>query len=119
MDYKEEFIEFLVQCNALKFGRFELKSGRIAPYFINAGMFNTGARIRKLGEFYAKAVKEHFADDFDGIYGPAYKGIPLCISAAQALADMGMDKGYGPDGEGDGETIDQQDCPALRVTQPD
>jgi orotate phosphoribosyltransferase len=94
MDYKEEFIEFLVQCNALKFGRFELKSGRIAPYFINTGMFNTGARIRKLGEFYAKAVKEHFADDFDGIYGPAYKGIPLCISAAQALADMGMDKGY-------------------------
>ena len=94
MDYKEEFIEFLVQCNALKFGRFELKSGRIAPYFINTGMFDTGAKIKKLGTYYAKAISEHFKDDFHGIYGPAYKGIPLCITAASALADMGIDKGY-------------------------
>jgi orotate phosphoribosyltransferase len=94
MTYKQEFIEFLIECDALRFGRFELKSGRIAPYFINTGMFDTGAKIKKLGIFYAKAVHEHFSDDFDGIYGPAYKGIPLCISAAQALADMGMDKGY-------------------------
>lgn len=94
MSYKEDFIKFLVQCNALKFGEFELKSGRIAPYFINTGMFDTGLKIKKLGLFYAKAVKEHFADSFDGIYGPAYKGIPLCISTAQALSDMGMDKGY-------------------------
>ena len=94
MTYKEEFIEFLVECDALKFGKFELKSGRIAPYFINTGMFDTGLKIKKLGTFYAKAVQEHFSDTFDGIYGPAYKGIPLCISAAQALSDMGMDKGY-------------------------
>ena len=94
MSYKEEFIEFLVQCNALKFGEFELKSGRIAPYFINTGMFDTGTKIKKLGTFYARAVQEHFQDNFDGIYGPAYKGIPLCITAAAALADMGMDKGY-------------------------
>jgi len=94
MTYKEEFIEFLVECDALKFGEFELKSGRIAPYFINTGMFDTGLKIKKLGTFYAKAIHEHFSNDFDGIYGPAYKGIPLCISAAQALSDMNMDKGY-------------------------
>jgi len=94
MTYKEEFIEFLIECDALKFGRFELKSGRIAPYFINTGMFDTGLKIKRLGSFYAKALYEHFSDHFDGIYGPAYKGIPLCISAAQALSDMGMDKGY-------------------------
>ncbi len=94
MTYKEEFIEFLVECNALKFGEFELKSGRIAPYFINTGMFDTGLKIKKLGGFYARAIQEHFSDAFDGIYGPAYKGIPLCISAASALADLGLDKGY-------------------------
>ena len=94
MNYKEEFIEFLVECNALKFGKFELKSGRIAPYFINTGMFDTGAKVQKLGTYYAKAINAHFKDDFHGIYGPAYKGIPLCITAACALADMGIDKGY-------------------------
>jgi len=94
MTYKSEFIEFLMECNALRFGEFELKSGRIAPYFINTGMFDTGLKIKKLGAFYARAIQEHFADDFDGIYGPAYKGIPLCISAAAALSDRGMDKGY-------------------------
>jgi orotate phosphoribosyltransferase len=94
MTYKEKFIEFLVECNALRFGEFELKSGRMAPYFINTGMFDTGLKIKKLGEFYARAIQEHFSDAFDGIYGPAYKGIPLCISAASALADLGLDKGY-------------------------
>jgi len=94
MTYKEEFIEFLIDCNALKFSEFELKSGRIAPYFINTGMFDTGLKIKKLGIYYAKAIQEHFSGNFDGIYGPAYKGIPLCIAAAQALSDMGMDKGY-------------------------
>ncbi|MCM2286511.1 MAG: orotate phosphoribosyltransferase [Desulfobacula sp.] len=94
MTYKEEFIEFLVECNALRFGEFELKSGRLAPYFINTGMFDTGLKIKRLGGFYARAIQEHFSDRFDGIYGPAYKGIPLCISAASALADLGLDKGY-------------------------
>lgn len=94
MSYKEEFIELLVECDALLFGRFELKSGRIAPYFINTGMFNTGARIQRLGATYARAIQEHFGEDFDGIYGPAYKGIPLCVSTAIALAGMGIDKGY-------------------------
>jgi len=94
MTYKEEFIEFLVECNALRFGEFELKSGRMAPYFINTGMFDTGLKIKRLGGFYARAIQEHFSDRFDGIYGPAYKGIPLCISAASALADLGLDKGY-------------------------
>ncbi|WDP90263.1 MAG: orotate phosphoribosyltransferase [Desulfobacter sp.] len=94
MSYKEEFIEFLVECDALRFGEFKLKSGRIAPYFINTGMFDTGTQIKKLGGFYARAVQEHFGEDFDGIYGPAYKGIPLCITAATALADLGVDKGY-------------------------
>ncbi len=94
MTYQQEFIEFLVQCNALKFGEFELKSGRIAPYFINTGMFDTGSKIKRLGSYYAKAIQEHFGENFDGIYGPAYKGIPLCITAAAALSDMDLDKGY-------------------------
>jgi orotate phosphoribosyltransferase len=94
MAYKEEFIEFLVECDALRFDEFELKSGRIAPYFIDTGMFDSGMKIKQLGAYYAKAVKEHFGNDFDGIYGPAYKGIPLCISASEALYEMGMDKGY-------------------------
>lgn len=94
MSYKEEFITFLVQCNALKFGEFKLKSGRMAPYFINTGMFDTGAKIRTLGQYYAKAVLDHFGTHFDGIYGPAYKGIPLCITAAAALAEDGIDTGY-------------------------
>ncbi len=94
MTYKEEFIEFLVQCNALKFGEFTLKSGRVAPYFINTGMFDTGMKIKKLGEYYAKAVQECFGDRFDAIYGPAYKGIPLCVAASTGLYDLGIDKGY-------------------------
>ncbi len=94
MTYKEEFIEFLIKCNALRFGEFELKSGRIAPYFINTGMFDTGSKIKKLGTYYARAIQDHFGNDFDGIYGPAYKGIPLCITAAAALADEDIDKGY-------------------------
>lgn len=94
MTYKEAFIEFLVACDALKFGEFELKSGRVAPYFINTGMFDTGMKIKKLGIFYARAIQEHFLLNFDGIYGPAYKGIPLCVSASLALADEGIDKGY-------------------------
>ena len=78
MTYKDAFIEFLVACDALRFGEFKLKSGRMAPYFINTGMFDTGHKIKTLGTFYAKAIQEHFNDQFDGIYGPAYKGECLC-----------------------------------------
>ncbi|MDZ7663829.1 MAG: orotate phosphoribosyltransferase [Desulfotignum sp.] len=91
---KESFIRFLVACNALKFGEFQLKSGRIAPYFINTGMFDTGQKITQLGVHYAKAVHQYFNTGFDGIYGPAYKGIPLCVSTAMALSGMGHDTGY-------------------------
>ena len=93
-DYKSEFIEFLVACDALKFGEFTLKSGRVAPYFINTGMFDTGEKISRLGHYYAQAITAHFGDKFDGIYGPAYKGIPLCITTAMGLAARGMDTGY-------------------------
>ena len=92
--YKTEFIEFLVACDALKFGEFTLKSGRVAPYFINTGMFDTGEKIARLGNYYAQAVQAHFKENFDGIYGPAYKGIPLCIATAMGLAARGVDKGY-------------------------
>lgn len=94
MTYQQAFITFLVQCDALGFGTFELKSGRVAPYFINTGMFDTGDKIKQLGVHYARAVDQHFGKAFDGIYGPAYKGIPLCVSTAMALADMGHDTGY-------------------------
>ncbi len=94
MTDKELFIRFLIECNALTFGDVQLKSGRIAPYFINTGMFDTGQKITRLGDHYAKAVHRYFNTGFDGIYGPAYKGIPLCVSTAMALSGMGHDTGY-------------------------
>ena len=93
-DYKKEFIRFLVEAGSLTFGKFRLKSGRVAPYFINTGMFNDGKKIAKLGEFYAKALLEHFGENFDAIYGPAYKGIPISVSTAIALSRQGITKGY-------------------------
>lgn len=92
--YKEDFISFLVKVGALKFGEFTLKSGRISPYFVNTGMFNDGESIGKLGFFYASKVKE-FGEEFDVLFGPSYKGIPLVVAASSSLAkDFGMNKGY-------------------------
>ena len=82
--YKQEFIEFMVDSGVLKFGEFTLKSGRKSPFFMNAGAYVTGAQLRRLGEYYAKAIHENFGDDFDVLFGPAYKGIPLSVATTIA-----------------------------------
>lgn len=87
-DYKKEFIDFMVECNALKFGSFTLKSGRKSPFFMNAGAYVTGGQLKRLGEFYAKAVHANFGDDFDVFFGPAYKGIPLAVVTALAYSEL-------------------------------
>ncbi|MCP3666066.1 MAG: orotate phosphoribosyltransferase [Gammaproteobacteria bacterium] len=84
-DYKREFIEFAIQNEVLRFGQFTLKSGRVSPYFFNAGLFNTGAQLDRLGRFYAAAIQDS-GIDFDVLFGPAYKGIPLASAAAISLA---------------------------------
>ena len=86
--YKSEFLEFAIDSGVLCFGEFKTKAGRLSPYFFNAGLFNDGARLKKLGEFYAKAIVES-GISFDVLFGPAYKGIPLAASIAIALAGMG------------------------------
>lgn len=94
MNYKEQFIRFLAECGVLKFGTFKLKSGRIAPYFLNAGEYKTGAQIKRLGEFYADCIEEN-GIPVQTLFGPAYKGIPLAISAAVALYEKyGKDIGF-------------------------
>lgn len=89
--YKREFIEFLQSASVLKFGDFTAKSGRKIPYFINAGMIKTGDEIAKLGEFYAKAYFEKVGNKKTVLYGPAYKGISIAVSAAVALSKNGLD----------------------------
>ena len=89
--YKREFIEFLQSAGVLKFGDFTAKSGRKIPYFINAGMIKTGEEIAKLGEFYAKAYFEKMGNKKTVLYGPAYKGISIAVSAAVALSKNGLD----------------------------
>ncbi len=89
--YKQEFIKFLEDAGVLKFGDFTAKSGRKIPYFINAGDIKTGAQIAKLGEFYAKSYKEKLGEKQAVLYGPAYKGIPIAVSVATALAHEGLD----------------------------
>lgn len=85
--YQKDFVEFLLESNALSFGEFVTKSGRKSPFFINAGSFNTGASLEKLGEFYAHAIQENFGEA-DVLFGPAYKGIPLSVCAAMALSRL-------------------------------
>ena len=83
--YKQEFIEFMVESNVLKFGDFTLKSGRKSPFFMNAGSYVTGTQLKKLGEYYAKAIHDNFGLDFDVLFGPAYKGIPLSVATTMAI----------------------------------
>lgn len=85
--YQHEFIEYALTCDVLKFGEFELKSGRISPYFFNTGLFNTGAQLQKLGNFYAQALIAAKIE-VDIFYGPAYKGIPLAVATAMAYAEI-------------------------------
>ena len=85
-DYQQEFLEFAIDVGVLRFGEFTLKSGRVSPYFFNSGLFNTGASLARLGRFYAQTIMDS-GIEFDTIYGPAYKGIPLAASLAIAMAD--------------------------------
>lgn len=87
-NYKREFIEFMVASNVLKFGEFILKSGRKSPFFMNAGAYVTGAQLMRLGEYYAKAIHDNFGDDFDVLFGPAYKGIPLSVATVIAYSRL-------------------------------
>jgi len=90
-----QFIEFLAKSGAVKFGDFTLKSGRQSPYFISTGELCTGAASYELGRYYAKKIKETFGEDFDAVFGPAYKGVPLAVSATVALAkDLGINKSW-------------------------
>ncbi len=86
--YKSEFIDFMVDCEVLKFGDFTLKSGRKSPFFMNAGAYVTGSQLKKLGEYYAKAIHNNYGDDFDVLFGPAYKGIPISVVTAIAYSEL-------------------------------
>lgn len=90
--YKQEFITFMADTGVLKFGEFTLKSGRKSPFFMNAGLYNTGTQLIRLGKYYAQAIHEHYSDDFDVLFGPAYKGIPLSVATAIAYNEL-----YGKD----------------------
>ena len=90
--YKKEFIDFMVDSQVLKLGEFTLKSGRKSPFFMNAGAYVTGTQLRKLGEYYAKAIRDNYGLDFDVLFGPAYKGIPLSVATTMAISDL-----YGKD----------------------
>lgn len=93
--YKQEFIEFMVESQVLKFGEFTLKSGRKSPFFMNAGAYVTGTQLKRLGEYYAKAIHDNYGLDFDVLFGPAYKGIPLAVATTMAISDLyGVDIRY-------------------------
>ena len=92
---KKEFIEFMMSADVLRFGEFTTKSGRLSPYFVNTGNYRTGAQIATLGKFYAQCIMDNCGDNFDAMFGPAYKGIPLVTTAAGSLArDFNVDKPY-------------------------
>ncbi len=86
--YKQEFIQFMIESDVLKFGDFTLKSGRKSPFFMNAGAYVTGAQLMKLGEYYAQAIHVAYGDDFDVLFGPAYKGIPLSVATTIAFSKL-------------------------------
>ena len=86
--YKQDFIEFMVASDVLKFGEFTLKSGRTSPFFMNAGAYTTGEQLHELGLYYARAIEAAFGLDFDVVFGPAYKGIPLSVVTAMGLAEL-------------------------------
>lgn len=86
--YKKEFIEFMLSCDVLKFGDFTLKSGRKSPFFMNAGLYVTGRQLSELARYYAKAIHDQFGDDFDVLFGPAYKGIPLTVATSMAYYEL-------------------------------
>ncbi len=93
--YKKDFIEFMLDCDVLTFGDFITKSGRKTPFFINTGNYKTGRELSKLGEFYAHAIKENLGTDFDILFGPAYKGIPLSVTTSISLSNLyGVDVAY-------------------------
>ena len=84
--YKQEFIEFMIDCNVLRFGDFVTKSGRKTPFFVNTGFYRSGSQLKRLGEYYAKAISDAFGTGFDVLFGPAYKGIPLSVATSIAIA---------------------------------
>ncbi|HBE09209.1 MAG: orotate phosphoribosyltransferase [Eubacterium sp.] len=86
--YKQEFVDFMLESKVLKFGDFTLKSGRKSPFFMNAGLYITGTQLMKLGEYYAKAIHNTYGDDFDVIFGPAYKGIPISVATTIAYSRL-------------------------------
>ena len=86
--YKKDFIDFMVESEVLRFGDFTTKSGRQSPFFINTGNYMTGDQLKKLGEFYARAINESFGEDYNVLFGPAYKGIPLAVTTSIALKDI-------------------------------
>ena len=87
-EYKKEFTEFMLSCNALKFGDFTLKSGRKSPFFMNAGAYVSGGQLHDIACYYAKAINDNFGLDFDVLFGPAYKGIPLAVATAMAIHEL-------------------------------
>ena len=86
--YKKEFIDFMLESKVLKFGDFTLKSGRKSPFFMNAGGYVTGNQLKRLGEYYAKAIVNQYGKDFDVLFGPAYKGIPLAVGLFNSVINV-------------------------------